>query len=627
MMETNKTSAYLFNVSVANGELIKRYLTIDDLSKLIFEEGNKKTYLVNNHVFDFDIIRVEPRQNNDTQCFEYLFDFILFNLDVFNALKTNNVNLDALPDEFHNALDLFFARAQKLEIVDSDYAPIYSHIIKTVRAYDVRHFALSKLKIYAAIEQYLDFNQEQQDYYAFDPDCSKKIVVFISDYLNIFHQRISVDDDCNSLLEIIKKSSIEIGRYLKNHNSTKDDERLYYCHKESYKSDVTYYSKLIGEITNCFCLIKSKVLICAFEYGDVDDAQELLGFRFDRLLCDELYSMILEFLKSNVIIDNFYDSFDLNFLCNLIFVYCEQMLSGSVIFGDRKILSERHNEKESKQILKFYYLSTFFGNKVANSLNLHLIRLNRISETPYNAIAGFNANLPSLKKQNRKFIENKLLIKNKDAIGILEKTNIGKHNVFETALYNKTLMDYYPIFNGMEYTPVIVNLFKGAEELCAELLKLLRVDRIKNIDNLKDFNKPFKNFTFLDDGWENELTIGNLEKIIDFLNSGDGGPAVSQYKGIYDREYAHYFSKRKQMLIDFMSEHSVKLNIDYTKIQNANTSSNLLYETFDVWRDKCRNNRVHKDNTLQKEPVEAIFEFTYIVIAMLLEWEYLLENK
>ena len=60
------------------------------------------------------------------------------------------------------------------------------------------------------------------------------------------------------------------------------------------------------------------------------------------------------------------------------------------------------------------------------------------------------------------------------------------------------------------------------------------------------------------------------------------------------------------------------------KICNANSANDLFNDMYSYWIDKCRNNCLHRDDTLNSKQVESAFEFTITIIAMLIEWYYLL---
>ena len=59
-------------------------------------------------------------------------------------------------------------------------------------------------------------------------------------------------------------------------------------------------------------------------------------------------------------------------------------------------------------------------------------------------------------------------------------TTMQKHRLLETALYLKAMTESLSIFNGMEYTPIIVNLCKAVEEL--------ETDFIAKLNEKYDFN-------------------------------------------------------------------------------------------------------------------------------------------
>ena len=319
-------------------------------------------------------------------------------------------------------------------------------------------------------------------------------------------------------------------------------------------------------------------------------------------------------------------------ICWRTFVIAERMLRA--LFNGE--LDKEHNEerevknkdckdrkKIAKRILKAYSLSVTLGNPIGNSINLSnpdkdkqyngLFTINRL----YNCIDGFNYNLPFLQQDIKFYMKNKLgfEFEEGDYEKVVAGTTIYKHKLLETALYLKAMTESLSIFNGMEYTPIIVNLCKAVEELETDLIAKLNE---KYDFNATDFRigqgerQPFD----AEQAWREEQTIGSLQAFINALNT-----SYSKTKGIYDKAFANSIASKYQTL-----EEKTYI-MPCTAEEEPQTASELLRFYMDYWRVEIRNSHLHKDNILDAEEVTKMYNDTLCLIGLLVEWYLIVSGE
>ncbi len=269
-----------------------------------------------------------------------------------------------------------------------------------------------------------------------------------------------------------------------------------------------------------------------------------------------------------------------------------------------------------RRILKAYSLSVTLGNPIGNSINLinpdinkpynGMMTVNRL----YNCIDGFNYNLPFLQQDIKFYMKKKFGFEFSE--GEYEKavagTTMQKHKLLETALYLKAMTESLSIFNGMEYTPIIVNLCKAVEELETDLIAKLNERYDFNATDFR-IGQGERQVFDVAQKWREEQTIGSLQAFINALNT-----SYFKTRGLYDKALA---SNIQTHFILLMSCTNIMTSNIKVKTESA---SDLLESYMDYWRIEIRNSHLHKDNILDADEVEKMYNDTLFLIGMLVEW-------
>ena len=179
------------------------------------------------------------------------------------------------------------------------------------------------------------------------------------------------------------------------------------------------------------------------------------------------------------------------------------------------------------------------------------------------------------------------------------------------------------IFNGMEYTPIIVNLCKAVEELETDLIAKLNDKYDFNATDFRIGKRYAKDGSVKDYGqvfdteqeWREEQTIGTLQSFINALNT-----AYSKTREKYDKAVGNsltiYYLNMVAGTHIFSSEIKIK----------KGSASELLACYMDYWRIEIRNSHLHKDNILDADIVAKMYNDTLYLIGLLVDW-YLIVSE
>lgn len=237
-------------------------------------------------------------------------------------------------------------------------------------------------------------------------------------------------------------------------------------------------------------------------------------------------------------------------------------------------------------------LAGFGENK--NTLNKCFIAkiaecMSKISEKDENNGISSKAALSAFTRQN-KF--------KKYVLKVLKESKPYKDELFATALYLNTIYEYTPIFDGMEYTPILVNLFKGLEELICDLLLKLEIKEIKVRDEYVETEK---------------CSLGNYKYEIERINKDD---KYNQYL----RDYLE--CEKSTLMKNITSNDKVKY---WKKIENMNAAE-FLNQFLLYFIDKCRNGKLHKNNINDTAECKKVFDNSLHLIGLICEWYSIRSN-
>ena len=342
--------------------------------------------------------------------------------------------------------------------------------------------------------------------------------------------------------------------------------------------------------------------MCVYQvHGHIFDTKYLF-FKF--FLSDELYT----FLKECAILKGVCQSTSkthyeyLDGVCNLVQDRTREAL--------RLInSSERYDECDfpEEQIRKFFHLSYFIGNQIGslisyeNNYNEKNNGLNT-SRRVYNLMDGFDRNSKYLLSDIYYHLSVQAPLEDEQINYALHRTQVKKHKLLETSFYLKhTMMDLL-LFDGMEYTPIIVNLCKAVETLEADLISKLN-DKYDfnstNFEKLTNFRGEKISFDKAET-WKDQVTIGSLQKFINDFNTKDGKYTHALYNDVITLEF--------------------KIDNKSNTYKKRSDKAQMLEEYARYWNNKVRNGNLHKHDILNREKVENIFEDTMCLIALLIQW-------
>ena len=354
------------------------------------------------------------------------------------------------------------------------------------------------------------------------------------------------------------------------------------------------------------------------------------------MLCDELYAFLNDMLKSLNTVHGSNMSYD--FL---------DFLNEYVRFLLRDCSLVKLDKKKKKKLFKFYYLLMFYGNYVGNEIEYTNTHLGMGNYAVYNIFSGFKSNVNIIKKNiisdlnhYSNIIEYGNYFNNdNDIISLLDNT-IFKNSLLESAYYQKALLDYSPIFKEMEYTPILVNLFKTVEEISCDLFEYLKFDKI--LINRNEYIRccyfEDKPVSFDDKNWKDKIMLGGIEKLIYNINTKNypmylNGKDVSNYNKAYDdnnyykNDEMYKFLSLETPIEEINNKYSKEFGCELISQNGKIKNSDVLRTNFKLWIDKCRNGTLHKHNVFDNKRADFCFDFTLYMINMLLEWAYILKKS
>ena len=305
-------------------------------------------------------------------------------------------------------------------------------------------------------------------------------------------------------------------------------------------------------------------------------------------------------------------------------------------FGSH-LLSNRYfselNQSQKDQVLRLYYISIFDANNISKEIARK--QLSHDIYSIYDIFAGYKENIPNLLRTV--FIHSCLSGSDFDIIKDFfdDYKDSDAITLYLSAYYTKALRNYTPIFEGMEHTPILVDLYKAIEVLCCEFLQELKITQLQFNGKVLTYDRDNKYSFDNDDKWIHYITLGNINNVINKINSFDGKVilnGVDISKRIVNKyNNADIFTKENNYLLKFIQrffEHYGK-KFGLPQLNNLETLSNseILFTLFDIWINKCRNGNLHKSNITDKDYIEYQFDFTNLVFVQLVMWFYILKGK
>lgn len=661
------TKVYRFNTyydNPAEAEARERDKNLDQYELLTAEQLYKrfKYYVDENQYLDFSRSIIYEKSVLGQKYINNLYDFLMCdNLGNVYEAANNDVDLMNKLKGLNDGIILKFSD-YIVESINNGLCHIKSNdgTIEFTR-FDGYLYDDFLLKI-AITSQICDEETPGSDEEKAFFDSVKNSLIFYNGLIKLLKYDFDFSTSEDKILKLIKETSNSILKVFNKVGNTIKPLYEWYNNKSlNKKSFVTQeYDRLmnkempkyIGKLNNLIELYYLKYQ--SFNYiekvNKVNLEKEKQEFII-KLLCDELYKVCYSFVKNNY--TNHKLKFNLTFV-DLVFHMLGDLLQqkhyAKLDVFESDLLKQSEYKTKKKMIIKFYYLSIFYNNPLGNDMDFFY------EDNPpvYNVITGFKNNEPKLSKQVKNWISKWIVYDDVDLEQCLDKTQIREHSILETAFYNKNIKDGLPIFSNMEYTPILVNLFKSVEELACDFMGH---NKLRLGICLGSNNKPFELIKeFYDDGsslylnekiinkkiveeWKDEITLGTINIFIkNKINQGkfevfQDGKNISQRLRGFDEIYAQkkLFEKRIEMIDCFNLKYRSKFDFE---IKKGDKASDLLFNAIDIWRIHCRNNCLHKDDTISKntngkytadEKVEMAFDFTMMILAMLCEWFWCLK--
>lgn len=532
-------------------------------------------YISTKLIFNPHFITYNRKLENGKPYFEYLLDFIIYNKEVSLDL-INKMNYSNSAEEERFSL--------LKEYIDS--------IDEIEKAYNDKFDDI--------IQQYL----LSREGYGFN-EASNVLLKFTKDFE--FPMEIDLNND--NIMEMIlnKIKSVSKERNL-------DDDEKYWIDFNTIKILIGLYDFVLEKIQ------KFKIQSNVMDYEKK---------AYINLLCDELYEYLLALLKE---LNTVYRSnLDYGFL-SIIDWYIGNLLL--------ECNFNKLNKREKKRLFKYYYLMMFYGNYVGNAITL---TKEHFDYAAYNIFSGFKENVNTIKKDIIDDLQkysnildyNGYFRGNSEIIDFLDNT-IFKNNLLESAYYQKALLDYSPIFKEMEYTPILVNIFKMVEELSCDLFEILGLNRTllyNSESNQYIICCYFESgpVYFNDENWKDKIMLGGIKNLINWINIKTeedfpmylDGNNISVYHTAYNNRELNY----NEQIVEFNEKYSNKFECELISKTGQLRNSDVLRDNFQLWINKCRNGTLHKHNVIEAEKTDFCFDFTLYTINMLLEWCYILKKS
>ncbi|MCR5348196.1 MAG: hypothetical protein K6E59_01130 [Bacilli bacterium] len=305
-----------------------------------------------------------------------------------------------------------------------------------------------------------------------------------------------------------------------------------------------------------------------------------------------------------------------------VFDWCSELL--------KKSAYEELKPEEKKRVNDFYYLSIYYGG-----FSQTLVSYGSWSRVTYDFYSGFSACETILEDQVSDAVQRWRLTSEKTTGNILRGTRIKDLKLLETSYYLRPFQEFSPLFAGMEYTPILVNLFKSVEIFICDLIKKLGLEQAttSGYRPLAIRRATGESVELSNPEWEDQVTLGDLCHFLDWLNKAT--VRVYDASGREITQRIHGYAKAFE---DKQAAKALKLSVGWLEKDNdlhfASTHANpfspsdLFKEILSTWTSQCRNANLHKHVTIDdrkqgldaQQKLDFCFEFTAFVMATLMDW-------